>query len=47
MRPAVDYRRHCALDDVIPFCEYFLIPYLFWFAFPVGMRSIRLRKDSN
>ncbi len=28
---------HCALDDVIPFCEYFLIPYLFWFIFLVGM----------
>ena len=23
---------HCALDDMIPFCEYFLIPYLLWFA---------------
>lgn len=22
---------HCALDDVIPFCEYFIIPYLLWF----------------
>lgn len=20
---------HCAIDDKIPFCEYFLIPYLF------------------
>ncbi len=28
---------HCALDDAIPFCEYFLIPYLFWFVFLVGM----------
>lgn len=24
---------HCALDDYIPFCEYFIIPYYFWFAF--------------
>lgn len=23
---------HCAIDDVIPFCEYFLIPYFLWFA---------------
>ncbi len=23
---------HCALDDLIPFCEYFLIPYVFWYA---------------
>ena len=24
---------HCGLDDKIPFCEYFIIPYFFWFAF--------------
>lgn len=24
---------HCALDDVIPFCEYFVIPYLLWFVY--------------
>lgn len=28
---------HCALDDYIPFCEYFLIPYLFWFVFLIGI----------
>lgn len=28
---------HCALDDYIPFNELFLIPYLFWFVFLVGM----------
>lgn len=22
---------HCRLDDLIPFCEYFIIPYYFWF----------------
>lgn len=22
---------HAALDDLIPFCEYFIVPYLFWF----------------
>lgn len=22
---------HCSLDDVIPFCEWFLIPYVFWY----------------
>lgn len=22
---------HCRLDDIIPFCEYFLIPYVFWY----------------
>ncbi len=24
---------HCRLDDFIPFCEYFIIPYILWFAF--------------
>ena len=28
---------HCALDDLIPFCEFFLIPYLLWFVFLGGM----------
>ncbi len=28
---------HCALDDRIPFCEYFLIPYMFWFVYLTGM----------
>ena len=23
---------HCRLDDIIPFCEWFLIPYVFWYA---------------
>lgn len=27
---------HCALDDLIPFCELFLIPYLFWFVYLIG-----------
>lgn len=25
------YPVHCALDDVIPFCEYFVIPYVGWY----------------
>lgn len=25
------------LDDLIPFCEWFVIPYVFWFAFLVGI----------
>lgn len=27
----------CPLDDKIPFCEFFLIPYYFWFVFLIGM----------
>lgn len=26
------YPVHCALDDIIPFCEYFVIPYVGWYA---------------
>ena len=28
---------YCFLDDKIPFCEYFIIPYYFWFVFLFGM----------
>ena len=27
---------HVALDDYIPFCEYFVIPYLMWFLYVGG-----------
>lgn len=27
---------HCALDDLIPFCEYFVIPYVLWYVLIVG-----------
>ena len=30
------YPVHSALDDIIPFCEYFVIPYLLWFAYVAG-----------
>lgn len=26
------YDIHCPLDDVIPFCEFFVIPYVLWYA---------------
>ena len=35
--PARYYQMHCALDDMIPFCELFMIPYLAWFLCIVGM----------
>lgn len=31
------YPMWCPLDDVIPFCEWFMIPYLFWFIYLIGM----------
>lgn len=27
---------HCRLDDLIPFCEYFVIPYVFWYVLIVA-----------
>ncbi len=24
---------HCAIDDMIPFCRFFIIPYILWFAY--------------
>lgn len=36
---------HCGLDDMIPFCELFLIPYLFWFVLLVGMHAYTLLLD--
>ena len=30
------YVVHCFLDDLIPFCEAFLIPYVFWYLLIVG-----------
>ena len=33
------------LDDLIPFCEWFVIPYLFWFVYLVGMHLYTLFYD--
>jgi len=41
------YPIHCFLDDMIPFCEYFLIPYLFWFVFLVGIHIYTLLFDTE
>ena len=30
---------HCSLDDVIPFCEWFVIPYVFWFVYLLGIHA--------
>lgn len=30
------YPVHCWLDDVIPFCEYFIIPYVGWYLLIIG-----------
>lgn len=39
------YVVYCKLDDYIPFQEWFVIPYLFWFVFLVGMHLYTLLYD--
>ncbi len=41
------YPMHCSLDDYIPLCEYFLIPYLFWFVFLIGIHVYTLLFDTE
>ena len=36
---------HCALDDKIPFCEYFIIPYVIWYPFWVLMLLYALIRE--
>ena len=36
---------HCALDDLIPFWEWMIVPYLFWFVFLAGMLLYALLFD--
>ncbi len=36
---------YCSLDDKIPFCELFVIPYLFWFVYLIGMHLYTLFYD--
>ncbi len=38
---------HCFIDDYIPFCEYFIIPYLFWFVFLVSSHILTLLFDAD
>jgi len=35
------------LDDMIPFCELFVIPYIFWFAYLVGIHVYTLFWDTE
>lgn len=38
---------HVALDDYIPFCEYFIVPYLLWFAYVAWGVAYFYFKDKN
>lgn len=41
-QPEHYYPMYSPLDDFIPFCELFVIPYMFWFVFLVGMHLYTL-----
>ena len=38
---------HTAVDDAIPFCEWFVIPYLLWFAYVAGFTFYELLFDEK
>lgn len=43
-----DYRViHMAIDDYIPFCEFFVIPYFLWFAYVALVVLLLLLKDKQ
>lgn len=39
------FATHCPLDNLIPFCELFVIPYFFWFLFLIGIHIYTLLFD--
>lgn len=44
--PVADYTSiYCPADDLIPFCEWFVLPYMFWFVYLVGMHPYTLLYD--
>ncbi len=44
-KPGTYFPMHCVLDDMIPFNEIFVIPYVFWFAYLVLMHLYTLFYD--
>ena len=38
---------HTAVDDMIPFCEVFIIPYLLWFAYAFGFAFYMFLQDEK
>ena len=41
------YWLYSPLDDLIPFCEYFIVPYFLWFPYFLGALGYFLFKDRN
>jgi len=44
-KPKQYFNMYCPLDDFIPFCEAFVIPYLFWFVYLIGIHIYTLLYD--
>jgi len=44
-RPGRYHVMYCWLDSRIPFCEWFILPYLFWFIYLIGIHLYTLRHD--
>ena len=38
---------HTAVDDMIPFCEVFIIPYLMWFVYAFGFAFYMFLQDEK
>ena len=45
--PVSYHYMHCALDDLIPLCEFFVIPYMFWFVYLIGPLAYALLFDTE
>lgn len=41
------YLIECKLDHMIPFCEYFIVPYLFWFVYVAGSFLCFMLKEDD
>lgn len=41
------YIIHCALDDAIPFCEFFVLPYLLWFLYVPLVTLCLMHRDNE
>ena len=41
------YIIHSPIDDVIPFCEYFIVPYLLWFLYVPAIVLYLIKYDRN
>ncbi len=45
VKPDFYHVMYCSLDDYIPFCEWFIIPYYYWFIALIGIHLYTFFKD--